>query len=579
MKMSTALLAITALLTSSVLGPPRGSQTAGAEAGPAAAEAQAKRKQDERRSFQSQELMTAARYNWIFNLATPPRIIWRDVDEVRRLGCDGRLRVRWFNAALNEVVQPNESGRWLAWIEGTAPNGTPLRRALTFYALPKIVPLQGAPEFSVSLPRAPGTLSPDVWREHQAELSKTLNDVLLRAILDSQHSAVLVAALADWKPLGRPARAVDSAAVLNEDGHLALKLKLQGLDKQVRTLQPPRRRKTPATVLHEGTCAEAGMKPDARAKIESVCRAWADDTGEPMVTLVARCGVIVVHQAFGKDAAGKAVTRDYRCEVASITKTVTALLFSRFLDQGLIQLDDPVGKFFPDYPRNDPHVPTFRQCFNHTSGLSGHGDFDGCRNPHFENVVLNGIDVNQPGAKYSYSGMGFDLAVKAMEIVGGRSAVRLYDEHLFRPLGCNDVPMEGAAAGGHFTAKELGVLAQWVANRGSYGELEFIAPATFDKLLPEPITAADRGFVEDEGIGMHWVRHRKPGAPPNSKAPEHLLFGPRTLGHGSFTGCVFVVDPDQQLIITQVRRSSGPRSDQWSPRFFQAIAEGVSPAM
>ncbi len=260
---------------------------------------------------------------------------------------------------------------------------------------------------------------------------------------------------------------------------------------QIRVLLPPRHRATPATVLHEGTCTEAGMMPDASEKIEAMCRDWASDTGVPMVTLVARRGVIVVHKAFGKDATSKAATLDYRCDVASITKTVTALLFSRFLDQGLIQLDDPVGTFFPDYPRNDAHMPTFRQCFNHTSGLSGHGEFGGCRNPQFENVVLNGIDVNQPGIRYAYSGMGFDLAVKAMEIVCGQSAVRVYDQHLFRPLGFKNVPIDGAASGGQFTAWELGVLAQWVVNRGSYGDLEFISPSTFEKLLPRPLAGAE----------------------------------------------------------------------------------------
>ena len=307
------------------------------------------------------------------------------------------------------------------------------------------------------------------------------------------------------------------------------------------------------------------MRPDAKAKIDEVCRAWAEDTGEPFVTLVARRGVIVTHEAFGRDPSGQPITRDYRCWVASITKTVTALLFSQFVDQRLIAWDDPLSAVFPDYPKNDPHVPTFRQCFNHTSGLAGHGDFGGMRNPHLENIVLNGIDANEPNVKYAYSGLGFELAAKAMELVAGKSAVRVYDEHLFRPLGFGDVPIGNASSDGEFTALELGILAQWVANRGSYGQWEFITPQTFDQLLPQPLRVPDHGSVEDEGIGLHWIRHAKPGTPPNSKRPEDLLFSPRTVGHGSFSGCIFVVDPEQQLVITQVRKHSGPRSADWAP--------------
>ena len=531
---------------------------------------------DERRKFLAQELITARAGTWIFPPGETPRIVWRDVAEVQRLGGDPQLRLRWFNAKLDEFPAPADSGRWLAWLEGTAPNGTPFRRGLTLYSVPKNVSLTYAPDLTVVLPHFPGPEAPTVLLEHHAEALRLANDRLVHTIIDSEQGAILVAGLAEFEPLGRPARFIESATVLNDDYHLALKLKVQGLQSRVRTLQPPRRRDAPATVLHDGTLADAGMRPDAKAKIDEVCRAWAEDTGEPFVTLVARRGVIVTHEAFGRDPGGLPITREYRCWVASITKTVTALLFSRFVDQGLIGLDDSLAAVFPDYPRNDPHVPTFRQCFNHTSGLAGLGDLGGMRQPHLENVILNAIDVNQPNATYAYSGIGFELAAKAMEIVGGKSAVRLYHEHLFQPLGMADVPIGNASSDGEFTARELGVLAQWVANRGSYGELEFIQPETFARLLPEPLQVADHGYIEDEGIGLHWIRHRKPGAEANSKRAEDLLFSPQTIGHGSFSGCIFVVDPEQQLIITQVRKRSGPRNGEWSARFFQAVAAGVA---
>jgi CubicO group peptidase (beta-lactamase class C family) len=303
-----------------------------------------------------------------------------------------------------------------------------------------------------------------------------------------------------------------------------------------------------------------------------VCRSWAEDTGEPFVTLVARHGVIVTHDAFGRDANGQPIDLDYRCWVASITKTVTAILFSQFLDQGLIDLDDNLSTVFLDYPEGDPHVPTFRQCFMHTSGLSGHGELGDMHTPHLENIVLNGIDVNEPGVKYAYCGLSYELVAKAIEIIAGKSAAKLYDEHLCQPLEFGDVRMGNASSGGEFTAMELGVLAQWVANRGSYGTWEFIRPETFERLLPQPVRVVDHGYTAEEGIGIHWQRHLKPGASRDSKRDEDLLFGPHTLGHGSFSGCVFLVDPDQELVVVQVRKRSGPRSAEWSPKFFRTIA-------
>lgn len=531
---------------------------------------------DDRRAFQDQQLITAKPNSFILTGDKPPRIIWRDAEEVRRLGGETKLRVRWFDAALNEAACPEGPGRWIAHIESTAPNGTPVRRGMTFFRPPKDWMLLGEPEKPNPLPERPDSIPAEVWDERRAELSSALRDATLDALLDSEMSGILLAALAEAKPLGRKARPIDAATVLHDDHHLALKLKLGRLANKIRPPQMPKDLPSkPAPSLRRGSAADAGVSADADNRITAVCREWEKDSGEPFVTLVARRGIIITHRAFGKGKDGKPVGPDYRCQVFSITKTVTALLFSQFVDQGLIDLEAQVSSVFPDYPKNDPHVPTFRQCFMHTSGLKGHGDFGGMRNPYFENVILNGIDANRPGEVYEYSGQGFDLAAKAMEIVAGKSAVRLYHDHLFQPLGFHDVLITDANAGAHLTALELATLAQWVLNRGSYGTKEFISPKTFQRLLPVPITAAQRGFVETEGIGIHWMRHTKIGAPTHSKNPEDWIFSPNTVGHGSFSGCIFVCDLERQLLVVQARRASGPRHGEWAQKLFQTASECV----
>jgi len=531
---------------------------------------------EQRQRFQNQELMPANLGGWIISPDAVPRIIWRDVDEVRRLQGDVNFSVRWFDATLTEFPQPQHSGRWMASISGTAPNGTPLRRALTFFVIPRDIGAASSLDLTIALPNFPGANTPAPWREREAEVTKLLTGLVGQALIQSQQGAILLAGLTEGEPLGRAARHVESASVMNDEHHLALKLKQLGLQDKVRPLRAPRPLETPALALITGTAEQAGVAPDAKARIDALCQAWADDSGEPFVTLVARRGVIVTHRVFQSADSKTPVPLDYRCWVASLTKTVTALMFSQFVDQGLIDLDAPLSAVFPDFPQNDPHVPTFRQCLNHTSGLTGHGDFGGMKNPHLENVVLNGIDVNEPNSRYAYCGLGFELTAKAMEIVCGKSAARIYDDHLFRPLGFGDVVMGNASSDGEFTAMELGILGQWVANQGRYGTLEFISPQTFASLLPQPLRVVESGPTTDEGLGLHWVRHRRPNDGAGSAREGELLFGPRTLGHGSFSGCVFVVDPDQGLVITQVRRSTGPRHAEWSPKFMQIIAECIT---
>ena len=68
---------------------------------------------------------------------------------MKRLGGDTEIKIRWFDADLNESPVPNKPGRWLAWIEGRAPNGTPFRRSFTFFAFPKQIANQFAPDLTV----------------------------------------------------------------------------------------------------------------------------------------------------------------------------------------------------------------------------------------------------------------------------------------------------------------------------------------------------------------------------------------------------------------------------------------------
>ena len=57
--------------------------------------------------------------------------------------------------------------------------------------------------------------------------------------------------------------------------------------------------------------------------------------------------------------------------------------------------------------------------------------------------------------------------------------------------------------------------------------------------------------------------------------PEDQIFSLNTVGHGSFSGCIFMIDLEQDLVIAQARRQTGPRWDEWSIRLFQAIADSM----
>jgi CubicO group peptidase (beta-lactamase class C family) len=133
--------------------------------------------------------------------------------------------------------------------------------------------------------------------------------------------------------------------------------------------------------------------------------------------------------------------------------------------------------------------------------------------------------------------------------------------------------IEDGSAGARFTALDLAKLAQWLVNRGSYGGMEFISAQNFQQLLPEDLNLRYPGVTSEvEGIGMHWMYDRKPGAPANSTCPEDLILSTQTLGHGSLSSCILRADLENQLIVVQIRRHAGPRFGEWQTKFLQTVA-------
>jgi hypothetical protein len=83
------------------------------------------------------------------------------------------------------------------------------------------------------------------------------------------------------------------------------------------------------------------------------------------------------------------------------------------------------------------------------------------------------------------------------------------------------------------------------------------------------------GANVDQGLGLHRVRHRRPGAAANSLEPGDQLFSENAIGHGSFSGCILLVDPDQQLVVVQVRKQFRDGDNAYWGRFFQVIAGAI----
>lgn len=147
------------------------------------------------------------------------------------------------------------------------------------------------------------------------------------------------------------------------------------------------------------------------------------------------------------------IDKDTLFQVASISKSVTALGIMKLVEQGKIELDAPIDKYVTRWkiPKSiyDIKQVTVRRLLSHTSGFSNGGGYQGYSPykslPSIEES-LNGIEgkakpvelICEPGTKYIYSGGGYVLLQLLIEEVTGIDFNEYMKIHVLKPAHMTD---------------------------------------------------------------------------------------------------------------------------------------------
>ncbi len=123
-------------------------------------------------------------------------------------------------------------------------------------------------------------------------------------------------------------------------------------------------------------------------------------------------------------------------DIGSNTKQFTAVAILLLVQQGQLNLTDPVSLFFKDTTQ-DKHAITIHQLLIHTSGLieAIGGDFDVITEVDFFDQVFASELLFPIGSKYAYSNIGYSLLAKIIEITSGQSYESYLHQNLFLPIG------------------------------------------------------------------------------------------------------------------------------------------------
>ncbi len=347
-------------------------------------------------------------------------------------------------------------------------------------------------------------------------------------------------------------------------------------------------------------------------------RAVEEDELRNAVLLVARDGTVVLHEAVGwrclekgsseKESSGKAssgngpsgngpsgggepIEPDALFRMASNTKAVVCAAALVLEEEGVLNMDDPVGRWIPAFSEGEFADITVRHLATHTSGLP--------RSPIFFDDLDEGTTLkreaarfaekleleNEPGAEYGYSNVGYNVLGGVIEAAAGTTLDDVLRTRLFEPLGmddtCNhestadrrrmsdvyrlsdgqwtlrwspddepDYPLVRASGGMISSAADFAVFMQMLLDGGRYGRTRILSEDAARRAVSPLVEAGNSSYgygwrVDDDGV----------------------------FRHGGSDGTYAWADPSNSvfvLIFTQSSRGENPRDE-----FIELVTEAI----
>jgi CubicO group peptidase (beta-lactamase class C family) len=135
------------------------------------------------------------------------------------------------------------------------------------------------------------------------------------------------------------------------------------------------------------------------------------------------------------------VSEQTKFRVGSISKPLTAAAIGLLVEQGKLDLDAPVQRYVPSFPKKRWAITT-RQLAGHLAGIRHYnGDAEIYSSRHYGSV-LEGLEIFrndrllfQPGTDYAYSTYGWSLISAVLEGASGADFLSLMKDEVFDALG------------------------------------------------------------------------------------------------------------------------------------------------
>lgn len=265
-------------------------------------------------------------------------------------------------------------------------------------------------------------------------------------------------------------------------------------------------------------------------------------------------------------------------ESGSVAKQFTAAALVLLQQEGKLNLDDEVRKYIPELPDYGSPL-TIRHLLTHTAGLRDWGSVMALTGAgRGDRVISQALAVDvilrqkyldfKPGAEYSYSNSGYQLAAEIVERVSKQKFPAFVAERIFKPLGMSNSSTrdnyQRIVPGRALAYSRQGANAPWESNMpfmnvyGNGGMLTTVGDwlkwnaALDSKTFGEPfVTALETRGVLNDGFKIQYALGLNVGTYRGLRDVSH---GGSTAGYQTFLARY----PDQKLSVAVLCNGTSP---------------------
>lgn len=283
-------------------------------------------------------------------------------------------------------------------------------------------------------------------------------------------------------------------------------------------------------------------------------------------------------------------------DIASLTKVIaTAPAIMKLLEQGKINLLDPLTRWFPEFEETGRDEITILNLLTHTSGIN---DVEIANDNPIKSLIESAILQNngiQPGNRFRYADINFILLGELIKRASKTPLDKFCIENIYAPIGMAEtvfLPQAGfnsiAPTAGHtriltagvvqdsnarrlggvaghaglFTnASDLNRFAAMILNRGKYGGVQIFSDRVIAQMTA-PYFYSNGKIIR----GLGWDIN----SPFSS--PRGNYFSDMSFGHTGYSGSSIWIDPEQDLYVILLT----VRLDYTNVRLFNQLRSDIS---